>query len=71
MKEVKSTGWICPRCKRAISPFMVFCPFCTERAEEERPQVLESREKEETTIFGMPTSIFEEWQNGPKEGGEK
>ena len=24
-----STGWICPKCGRALSPWTTTCPYCT------------------------------------------
>ena len=47
----KNFGWICPKCKKVISPYEVGCPYCNEK-----PQVV-YRTKDENTILDK-TDIY-------------
>lgn len=59
-------GWICPKCGKVLAPFIIYCPFCTNPAQEEDKPLVSDEMKRS---YEDASSIISEWLNG--EGGGK
>ena len=58
-------GWVCPKCRRPLSPFVSACPYCTGGGEKEvNEKAPEAATQEEKLRYGLPKDIMVEWLEG-------
>ena len=67
MSSIIYSGWQCPICGRALSPFTMFCPFCYRNADKEGRKEEEEEKQEKEQTRELTAEIIDQWLNG-KEG---